>query len=250
MHSISILTPSYNQARYIEQNIISVLCQDYPACEHIIIDGGSTDSTVEVLKKYDHLKWASERDRGQADALNKGLAVSGGDIIGWINSDDFYERDIFSSVAEQFEDPEVRWVIGNLCFYQGERGVYDYDTSPAITYDRLLNDPDIVRQPPAFFRRSILERAGRWDADYHMTMDLDLWTRLARISTPLMVDRNWAYFRIHPGQKTSNGNRQRQAREIIRILKREKASGNVIMRIFMKKQWYALKGAVKSILTA
>lgn len=97
---LTIITPSFNQAPYIEQTIRSVLAQDYPCVEHIVIDGGSTDCTVDVLKKYPHLQWVSEKDRGQADALNKGLAKASGDIIGWVNSDDYYEHKIFGSIVK------------------------------------------------------------------------------------------------------------------------------------------------------
>jgi glycosyltransferase involved in cell wall biosynthesis len=99
---ISIITPSFNQGAYIEQTILSVLHQDYGHVEHIVVDGGSTDATLDVLRRYPHLKWVSEKDRGQADALNKGLALAKGDIIGWVNSDDYYQDNIFGSVVGHF----------------------------------------------------------------------------------------------------------------------------------------------------
>src|ERR1700680_5105962 len=111
---VSVITPSFNQGGYIEQTIQSVLHQDYDPVEHIVIDGGSTDDTVDVLKRYPHLIWLSEKDLGQADALNKGLALARGDIIGWINSDDYYQHNIFHSVVNQFRMTNAQWVIGNL----------------------------------------------------------------------------------------------------------------------------------------
>jgi len=106
--SISIVTPSLNQGRYIEQTIQSVLLQNYPNFEHIVIDGGSTDGTVEILKKYPHLKWISEKDSGQSEALNKGLKMATGDIIAWINSDDWYAEGAFNNVASFSNKIQVR----------------------------------------------------------------------------------------------------------------------------------------------
>ena len=99
---ISIITPSFNQARFIEQTILSVLRQDYPCVEHIVVDGGSTDGTIDIMRRYPHLIWSSEADNGQADALNKGLSKATGDIIGWINSDDYYADNIFAEVEGSF----------------------------------------------------------------------------------------------------------------------------------------------------
>ena len=140
---ISILTPSYNQGEYLEQNILSVLNQNYDDFEHIIIDGGSTDDTISVLKKYPHLKWVSEKDEGQADALNKGLRIASGDYVGWLNSDDYYEPNIFQTVVKYFENFDADWVIGNSTYYQQYNGSYFVNKSPVITYKDLLRDPDI-----------------------------------------------------------------------------------------------------------
>ncbi len=220
---ISIITPSFNQGRFIRQNILSVLAQSYPDFEHIVIDGGSTDSTVAVLKEYPHLRWVSERDRGQADALNKGLALATGSIIGWVNSDDWYEPGIFADVARAFDAPGTGWVVGGITMAYEHGHTMVPQNSPAISYEALLHDPDIVRQPPAFFRRSLLEQAGAWNAAYHFGMDYDLWLRLARFSEPASVRANWAYFRIHPEQKMKFQNFWSQYRELDSLLARENA---------------------------
>lgn len=245
---LTIITPSFNQAPYIEQTIRSVLAQDYPCVEHIVIDGGSTDCTVDVLKKYPHLQWVSEKDRGQADALNKGLAKANGDIIGWVNSDDYYEHKIFGSIVKCFEDPDVMWVIGHLTFLWDQTGELVAKKSPPISYDRLLNNPDIVRQPSTFFRKSFIEQAGGWNPCFFMAMDFDLWVRLAKISSPRMIDKNLAYFRIHALQKTSHANTLRQKREILSILNREHVHWTITTRISIQKNWAALKGRVKDVL--
>ena len=248
MITVSIITPSYNQERYIEQNIRSVQAQDYPHVEHIVIDGGSTDSTVDVLKKYPHLLWVSEKDRGQADALNKGFAKATGDIIGCINSDDYYEENIFKSVVECFRAPDVMWVIGNLTCVFDQTGEVIPVRSPVVTFDRLVNNPDIVRQQPAFFRRDVIDRAGGWNPEYFMAMDFDLWVRLAKISPPQMTENNWAYFRLHALQKTSHANTLRQTKELITILKREQVHWAIIANIRLRKSWASIKGRIKESL--
>jgi glycosyltransferase involved in cell wall biosynthesis len=245
---LTILTPSFNQGGYIEQTIRSVLSQNYQPVEHIIIDGGSTDSTVGVLKQYPHLLWVSEKDRGQADALNKGFGRATGDIIGWINSDDYYEHNIFESVAECFQDPDIMWVIGNLTYVFDQSMELVPDRSPHVTFDRLVRNPDIVRQLPTFFRKTFLERAGGWNPDYFMAMDFDLWIRLAKVSSPRMVESNWAYFRLHTLQKTSHANILRQKKEIVAILRREHVPWTAIATICLWKRWFWMKGLVKELL--
>jgi glycosyltransferase involved in cell wall biosynthesis len=245
---LTIITPSYNQAAYIGQTIESVRTQDYPDVEHIIVDGGSSDDTVEILGRYEHLIWISEKDRGQADALNKGLALATGDIIGWINSDDYYEKDAFKTVADCFSDPSTMWIVGNLNYVDDHGSHTVPDKSPEVTYGRLLRNPDIVRQPPTFFRRSFLDRAGGWNAEFFMVMDFDLWVRLAKLSPPSMVDKNLAYFRLHSEQKSCFGNLQRQTRELRSILEREGASWGIVTRLCLKKEWYAFKGYCKMLL--
>ena len=245
---ISIITPSYNQGRYIEQNILSVLRQNHENFEHIIIDGGSTDNTLEILRKYPHLKWISERDEGQADALNKGFKLATGDIIGWINSDDYYENDIFHEVIREFENGSVRWTVGNLTTRFDEIGKEVKRRSPEITKARLISNPDILRQQATFFRKEFLDSYGLLNKLFYLVMDYDLWIRLAEISEPKMVDRYWAYFRMHPAQKTSIKNLLRQVREINFILKRERV--NALKRIFVlsRKIPVLLKYIVKIIL--
>jgi glycosyltransferase involved in cell wall biosynthesis len=242
MPSISIITPSYNQGPFIEQTILSVINQDYRNVEHIIIDGGSTDSTVEILKKYPHLIWISEKDRGQADALNKGLALATGDIIGWINSDDYYLENIFTSVAGSFADPAVQWGVGNLADLFDDGRELRFRKSPAVTFEALIMNPDIVRQQPTFFRREALHRVGGWNEKFYMVMDYDLWVRLARLAPPLMVDEEWAVYRNHSAQKSSHANILRQSGEIAAILSREKVSWPLIAAHRLTKRWYWLKG--------
>ncbi len=225
-----------------------MLTQNYPHVEHVVIDGGSTDSTIDVLKRYPHLRWVSEKDRGQADALNKGLGQATGDIIGWINSDDYYESNIFGLIVKCFEDPSVMWVTGHLTLIFDQTGKLIAKGSPTVTYDQLITNPDIVRQQSTFFRKSFIERAGGWNPEFFMAMDFDLWVRLAKISSPRMIDKNLAYFRIHALQKTSHANTLRQKRELVMVLTREHVHWTITTRIRMRKNWAALKGRLKEIL--
>jgi len=242
---ISIITPSFNQGAYIEQTIRSVLRQIHRGVEHIVVDGGSTDDTVDILKRYPHLKWVSEKDRGQADALNKGFAMSTGDIVGWINSDDYYEENIFGSVVAHFQATDARWMVGNLADVFDDAAPAVFRNSPKVTFESLVRDPDIVRQQPTFFRREALRSVGGWNADRHMVMDYDLWIRLARISPPAMISEDWAYFRNHAAQKSGHANIRRQSAEITDVLRRENVPSRVIASHRLKKTWYWAKGLAK-----
>jgi glycosyltransferase involved in cell wall biosynthesis len=247
---ISVITPSFNQGVYIERTIQSVLRQAYQPVQHIVIDGGSTDNTVEVLRRYPHLTWVSEADRGQSDALNKGLNMATGEIIGWINSDDYYHDNIFASVAAHFRDARTSWVVGNLAnlFEDGSEPVFR--RSPTITFEALARGPDIVRQQSTFFRRQALISVGAWNVDRYMAMDYDLWMKLARVSPPRMVDENWAYFRNHTAQKSGYANIMRQSAEIAAVMRRENVASRLIASHRLKIRWYWLKGMVKERLIA
>ena len=245
---VTILTPSYQQARYIEQNILSVLGQDYQPLEHIVVDGGSTDTTIDVLKKYPRLTWVSEKDEGQADALDKGLKMATGDIVGWINSDDYYLPNCIHSAVAAFEDSNVQWVVGNILIAYEAVGKTVREKSPRVTYETLIADPDILRQQATFFRRSFLEQAGSIDKSFHLVMDCDLWIRLAKLSPPKMVDEYWAVFRMQPEQKTSGRTLLRQLGEIQTILSRERAPFFDQVRILSRKLVYYVKYRIKMAL--
>jgi len=245
---ISIITPSFNQGRFIEQNILSVLNQNYPNFEHIVVDGGSTDDTLVILKKYPHLKWISEKDEGQADALNKGFKMSSGEIIGWLNADDYYLPNTFNKVAMHFLNKKVKWIVGNIRLYFLEINKMMDCKSPRITYQSILTSPDIVKQQGTFFRRSILVQVGGWNKKYFMVMDFDLWLRLSKITPPKMVDDYFAVFVIHSHQKTNPKNIIRQTKEIIEILRMNKASVICIGRIVIKKINNLLRYLIKLFL--
>ena len=245
---ISILTPSYNQKKFIEKNILSVLKQEYENFEHIIIDGGSTDGTIDILKKYKHLKWISEKDEGQADALNKGFSMSSGDIIGWINSDDYYCNNIFQDISRIFKNDGPMWVVGNLLIKNHDSNNYKMRNNKEITYETLLSNPDMVTQQSAFYNSKAIKIISGWDKSLHMTMDYDLWIKLSKLYNPLIINRSYAYFIRHPDQKTSSKNILIQIENINRIFKRENI-GFIKRYWILKKKYYRLfKSILKNIL--
>ena len=219
--------------------------QNWDSVEHIIIDGGSTDNTIDILKKYPHLIWISEPDEGQSDALNKGLKRATGEIIGWINSDDYYEENIFEEVVAAFNEAPVNWVIGNVTSIYPSLGIAKPLISPDIEYENLLKNPNITRQSPAFFKKDALIATRGWNKKYHMAMDFDLWVRLSKTGPPKMVKRNWAFTTHHDRQKTSPENTLGQISDIVDILKKENLSWIKIQRVVSKKYGYLLKEKVK-----
>lgn len=202
---ISIVTPSFNQAQYLEETIRSVLLQGYPNQEYIIIDGGSTDGSVEIIKKYEPWLtfWVSEPDRGQSHAINKGFKHSTGEIMAWLNSDDYYAPDAFSKVVMAFKD--TQWVAGN-CYVIYKDGTIDCPKGqPVITMEQwLLHNQQI--QPNVFWRRSIWVDSGGVDEGMHYSFDYDLWLKFAQFQMcPVWIDQYIAHYRIHNDSKTSLG---------------------------------------------
>jgi glycosyltransferase involved in cell wall biosynthesis len=246
---ISILTPSYNQGPFIEKNIQSVLSQSYLDVEHIVIDGGSNDNTIEILKQYPHVRWVSETDEGQADALNKGLAMATGDIIGWINSDDYYEENIFHDVISHFENaPSLQWIIGDITYHYTDANIFKRTKSQEITYKNLLNNPDIVKQQGVFFRKKILDDVRGWNKNLYMVMDFDLWVRIAQKHVPKMVHNNYAYFLWHANQKSSYKNTLKQVNEICTILRNNNVYWQDCLRLRGKKYFSMTKQLLKRFL--
>ena len=201
----SAVTPSFNQGKYIEQTIQSVLGQDYANFEHLVIDGGSTDQTISILKKYPHLKWVSERDKGQADALNKGFRMAEGDIIAWINSDDWYEPGTFEAVAKFFsENPDKNVVMGDCNLVDENGRVFDIVVNRERGFEQIRRywvGRSIPTQPAIFFKRALLEEPALLDETMHFAMDYELWLRLSRANRFYHIDRVVANYRFHGAAK-------------------------------------------------
>jgi glycosyltransferase involved in cell wall biosynthesis len=199
-----VVTPSLNQARYIEATIKSVLDQGYPNLEYIIMDGGSTDGTVEIIERYsNHLAyWVSEPDEGQTDALKKGFNRASGDILCWLNSDDLLEPGALHEVAEIFVRHRDWHVVYGDCLLIDADG-YPIRLQKEIGFNRFvwMYDYNYINQPSTFWRRGIYEQVGGLDARMNLAMDADLWARFAELTVLHHVPRIWSRFRFYPEQK-------------------------------------------------
>jgi glycosyltransferase involved in cell wall biosynthesis len=208
---LSIVTPSFNQGAFIREAVDSVRKQNYPDCEHIIVDGASTDSTVATLREISFvststaLRWSSEPDRGQPHALNKGLSLAAGEIIGWLNSDDRYRVGAFRKVAEIFDQhPEVDLVYGDYTLMDAHGRVQQIRREIAFShfillYHRVLYIPTTAM----FFRRRIIDDGNLLDERFHYALDFDFLVRLAaRGYRFLHIRELLADFRLHDSSKT------------------------------------------------
>jgi glycosyltransferase involved in cell wall biosynthesis len=199
---LSIITPSYNQGRFLEETILSVLNQQYSNLEYIIIDGGSIDNSVEIIKKYArHLTyWVSEPDRGQTHAINKGLEHVTGDIIGWINSDDVYVKGTFRKVAEAFiKHPKVILIHGDRILLDAESHVSGWSTLPPFDPDETGFN---VCSETAFWRQSMTKNM-RLKESLRFAMDLEFFCRLYHIGSFLKLDSYLGCFRCYLDNKSS-----------------------------------------------
>ncbi|NTW59801.1 MAG: glycosyltransferase [Nitrospirae bacterium] len=228
---ISIITPSFNQAPFIERTIRSVLDQNYPSLEYIVMDGGSQDGTIDILKKYeDRLKWVSQKDEGQADAINKGLRMATGDVVAYLNSDDTYEQGALARVAGYFlAHPEARWLTGRCRIIdESDQEVRRLITAykdfllRRFSYSLLLvTNP--ISQPATFLRRQVIDELGVFDKNEHFVMDYDYWLRIGKRYPLVVLDDCLASFRVYTTSKTSSSY-LRSFREELEVAKRHSGS--------------------------
>ena len=202
---VSIVTPSFNQARYLEATIGSVISQDYSRLEYIIVDGGSTDGSAGIIKKYESKLawWVSEKDRGQTDAINKGFAGAKGEILAWLNSDDTYEPGAISSAVNVLlAHPEVGLVYGDANYINVDGSIIGRFPAAQTDLARLRRGYVHIPQQTAFFRASLWRAVGPLDPSFYFAMDYDLWVRLAMRSQVKYVPQTWADVRLHTSGKT------------------------------------------------
>ncbi len=204
---VSIVTPSYNQSMFIEKTIRSVLMQDYPNIEYLVIDGGSTDKSKEIIRRYENslAYWVSEPDDGQADAINKGWKRSTGDILAWINSDDYYEPNAVKNAVSLLQRyPDAVAVCGAVNIINDKGKILRIEQSKPVDLRKMLHFRGIwsVQQPAVFVRRRAVEQAGWLDPKVYFLLDVDLFLRVLKYGRFVFSDSIWANFRLWPSSKT------------------------------------------------
>lgn len=207
---VSIIVPSFNQGKFIKYTLDSIINQKYPDLEIIVMDGGSTDETIKILKSFGNkIIWYSKKDNGQTDALNRGIKKSTGEIIGWLNSDDCYQPNILFTIAKNFQQNKCQWLTG-YCQNIDAKGneirsiiaTYKNFLLRHFSYSALLVE-NFISQPSTFFHRSIIDEFGYLDENDHYTMDYEYWLRIAKKYPPLILPQYLAQFRIHSSSKTN-----------------------------------------------
>jgi glycosyltransferase involved in cell wall biosynthesis len=234
---VSIITPSFNQGRYLEETMLSVLQQDYPNIEYIVIDGGSTDNSIEVIHRYESRLgyWISERDKGQTEALNKGFAHAHGEILAWLNSDDvYYPGAVSEAVKFLLENPDIGMVYGDLDFINEDGRIIGRFKAAQTHLKKLRRGFVHIPQPAAFFKATHWKKIGPLDPGYFFAMDYDLWVRLAGVTSLKYLPGNpWAKFRLHSDAKTINAD-DRCWPEMLRVHYRD---GGIFLSIIVFKYY-------------
>ena len=201
---VSFVTPSYNTLKYIKDTINSIHSQSYPNLQHIIMDGGSNDGTVEYVRSLDNITFISEKDKGQSNAINKAFGLCEGEILGWLNSDDTSNPGAIDYVVKYFDaHPEIEYIHSDVNIIDEKGLVIGRSVAEDLTLDKILfKNP--VKQPALFMRKSVLEKLGRLREDLHYVMDMEFWLRISlnNIKGVYISDEVLANFRMMPGTKT------------------------------------------------
>lgn len=202
---ITIITPSYNQGKYLEETIRSVLDQNYPHLEYLIFDGGSTDNSLEIIRKYETRLtfWKSEKDKGQSDAINKGLRIATGDIIGWLNSDDLLVPGSLFKIAEAFQQSSTHIIFSPINMIDADSRINSTSDRKIMDFKSMLFGSQVVNQEGIFWRRIVHERVGYIDISLNFAMDYDFFLRCCMQFKPTHVPQILASHRKHSAQKTN-----------------------------------------------
>lgn len=238
---ISIVTPSYNQAQFIKATIDSVLSQNYPNLEYFVIDGGSKDGTVEILKSYGNkIKWVSEKDAGQTDAINKGLRMARGDVLAYLNSDDIYLPGTLKRVGEYYAKTGADWITGD-CLTIDEQGKPSKNNWLISGYKRFLMGiyspltlriaDSMLPQPSTFWSRKAYVKIGEFNPKYHYVMDYDYWLRMAKYYKPHDLKVALSGFRFQSDSKSQTGRAKLMAEGLITL----KENGANSFELFLHK---------------
>lgn len=222
---VSIITPSFNQARFLGATLESVAAQNYPRLEHIVMDGASTDGSVEILRAFaethPYVQWVSAPDGGQSDALNKGIRMARGEIIGWLNSDDLYcEGAVAAAVQALSAESSLDLVYGDAWLIDEVGRIRrPWDATEHFSFERLRGVKDYICQPAAFLRRRVFDEVGLIDPSLHWAMDWDLWIRIGQRGRVTRIPGFLACARDHADTKTAGGGMTRM-REAMGIMRR------------------------------
>ena len=241
---VSIITPSYNQVQFLEKTIESVLAQDYPNLEYIIVDGDSTDGSKELIQSYEKeiTAWISEPDQGQSEAINKGFELAKGEIFAWLNSDDlYYPWAIEQAVDYLLKTPEVGMVYGDTDIIDDNGQVIGMFNAQQTNYQRLMRGGVYIPQPAAFWYSDLYRKVGALDTSYYFAMDYDLWVRFAKNAEIRYIPQLWSSFRIHGHGKTMVSD-DRCWPEMRRVFQRE---GGGLFSLFMGK--YVLRRLISPL---
>lgn len=246
---VTVITPSYNQGKFLERTVLSVLNQDWPNIEYIIIDGGSSDDSVAIINKYEEYLawWVSEKDSGQTNAINKGIRRGSGRYLTWLGSDDILLPGAISTMVRAFEEnPAAGMVYGAVAFIDEDDKFLKTNGYAAMTLEKLLyHKHSTIAQPSSLLKREVLDAAGLLDESLSFCMDYDLWIRLHRIAPSINLgEKVLSGYRLHPESKTVSAY-SKMALEKIRV--NRKYSGDIVNKVIYAHYWYIIENGFRRL---